>query len=98
MGLFFVSLPALQTYDHTDKHLHFQALLPRTYHKELLQTKWFEMFVDAKEESWVIRTAQVVQVKDFIHADRGPHAAGNSFLRPLSVILFPVTVSCSLQC
>ena len=41
------------------------------------------MFVDAKEESGVIRTAQVVQVKDFIHADRGPHAAGSSFLRSL---------------
>jgi len=51
MGLFFVLLPTLQTYGHTDKHLHFQAFLPRTYRKELLQTKWFEMFVDAKEES-----------------------------------------------
>jgi hypothetical protein len=70
---FFVSLPTLQTFGHTDKHLNFQAFLPRTYHKELLQTEWFEMFVDAKKRERIIRTAEVVQVRDFIHAGRGPH-------------------------
>jgi hypothetical protein len=51
------------------------------------------LFVCRRERSErVIRIAEVAQVRDFRHADRGPHAADSSFLRSLSMILF------QLQC